>query len=168
VFLDVDPNYWIDMVAASGQSLYQPAWVGPGVTQGENLVAGPVCGVQSYIKAAFLSPFMALDREPQGFKQQNNPPPDSVKAERDLELLLYGTNELMYHAMLSVGSINNLTRDNFINAMTHFSALHGRDLSVLPTVNFNGGHFGSTGAWIEKLNCSQVQYDTVGSAPISH
>lgn len=168
VFLDVDPNYWIDMIAAAGQSLYQPAWVGPGVTQGEDLVAGPVCGVQSYIKAAFLSPFMALDREPQGFKQQKNPAPDGLKTNRDVELLLYGVNEMMYHALLSVGSIKNLTRDNFINAMTHFSARYGRELSVLPTINFNGGHFGSTGAWIEKLDCAKVEYITVGSGPISH
>ncbi|HVS69302.1 MAG TPA: ABC transporter substrate-binding protein [Mycobacteriales bacterium] len=168
VFLDVDPNYWIDMIAAAAQSLYTPAWVGPGVTQGEDLVAGPVCGAQSYIKAAFLSPFMGLDREPKAFKQQNNPKPDDLKTNRDVELLLYGVNEMLYHALLSVGSIHNLTRDNFINAMTHFSASLGNQLSVLPTVNFAGGHFGSTGAWIEKLSCSKLEYTTVGSGPISH
>ncbi|HVT22651.1 MAG TPA: ABC transporter substrate-binding protein [Mycobacteriales bacterium] len=168
VFLDVDPNFWINMIAAAGTSLYAPAWVGPGVTQGEDLVAGPVCGVQPYIKAAFLSPFMGLDREPQGFKQQNNPKPDDAKINRDVELLLYGVNEMLYHALLSVGSIDNLTRDNFIDAMTHFHASLGKELSVLPTVNFNGGHFGSTGAWIEKLNCSKLYYTTVGTRPISH
>ncbi|HVV75781.1 MAG TPA: ABC transporter substrate-binding protein [Mycobacteriales bacterium] len=168
VFLDVDPNFWIDMIAAAAQSLYSPAWVGPGVTQGEDLVAGPVCGAQTYIKAAFLSPFMGLDREPKGFTQQNNPKPDGLKTNRDVELLLYGVNEMLYHALLSVGSINNLTRDNFINAMTHFSAKLGAQLSVLPTVNFNGGHFGSTGSWIEKLSCSKLEYTTVGSGPISH
>lgn len=167
VFLDVDPNYWIDMIAASAQSLYTPAWVGPGVTQGEDLVAGPVCGAQSYVKAAFLSPFMALDREPPAFGAENNPKPDSLKTNRDVELLLYGVNEMLYHALLSVGNINNLTRDNFINAMTHFKAQLGNQLHVLPTVNFNGGHFGSTGAWIEKLTCSKLEYTTVGSGPIS-
>jgi hypothetical protein len=168
VFLAVDPNFWINMIAAAGTSLYSPAWVGPGVTQGEDLVAGPVCGVQPYIKAAFLSPFMGLDREPQGFKQQDNPPPDDLKSNRDVELLLYGMNEMLYHALLSVGSIENLTRDNFINAMSHFKARLGKELSVLPTIDFNGGHFGSTGAWIEKLNCSKLYYTTVGTKPISH
>jgi hypothetical protein len=167
VFLDVDPNFWINMIAASGQSLYSPAWVGPGVTQGEDLVAGPVCGVQPYIKAAFLSPFMGLDREPKAFKAQNNPKPDDLKTNRDVELLLYGMNEMLYHAMLSVGSIDKLTRDNFIAAMANFKAVHGKDLSVLPTVDFKGGHFGSTGSWIEKLSCSKLEYTTVGSGPIS-
>jgi hypothetical protein len=167
VFLDVDPNFWINMIAAAGTSLYSPAWVGPGVTQGENLVAGPICGVQPYIKAAFLSPFMGLDREPQAFKRQKNPAPDDIKINRDVELLLYGMNEMLYHALLSVGSIENLTRDNFIEAMKHFRATLGKELSVLPSINFNGGHFGSTGAWIERLNCSKLYYTTVGTKPIS-
>jgi hypothetical protein len=51
--------------------------------------------------------------------------------------------------------------------MSHFSASLGKQLTVLPTVNFNGGHFGRTGAWIEKLSCSKLEYTTVGSGPIS-
>jgi hypothetical protein len=43
----------------------------------------------------------------------------------------------------------------------------GSQLHVLPSVHFNGGHFGSTGAWIEKLNCTKVEYTTVGNGPIS-
>ena len=168
VFLDVDPNFWINMIASSSSSLYSPAWVGPGVTQGEDLVAGPVCGVQPYLKAAFLSPFMGLDREPAAFANERNPKPDDLKIDRDVELLTYGMNELIYHALLSVGSVENLTRDNFINAMSHFSASYGKDLHVLPSVDFNGGHFGGTGAWIEKLNCGKLEYTTVGSGPISH
>lgn len=166
VFLDVDPNFWIDMIASSAASLYSPAWVGPGVTQGEDLVAGPVCGVQPYLKAAFLSPFMGLDREPAAFGAERNPKPDDIKIDRDVELLIYGMNETIYHAMLSVGNIDNLTRDNFINAMTRFSATYGKQLHVLPSVNFNGGHFGSHGAWVEKLNCSKLEFTTVGSGPI--
>lgn len=163
-YLDVDPNFWIDMVAAASSSLYSPDWVGPGVTNGEDLVAAPVCGEQATIHAAFLSPFMGLDRQPAGFSAQNNPAPDGPPAERDIELLIYGTSEVIYNALLSVGSFANLTRDNFIAAMTHFTANYGSQLTVFPTINMTagGGHFGSTGAWELQLNCAQTEYTTAG------
>ncbi|HET6874426.1 MAG TPA: hypothetical protein VFH70_06585, partial [Acidimicrobiales bacterium] len=90
-YLDVDPNFWIDMVAAASSQLFTPDWVGPGVTNGEDLVATPVCGEQANIKAAFLSPFMGLDRQPAGFSSENNPAPDAAPADRDIEELIYGT-----------------------------------------------------------------------------
>ena len=167
VFLDVDPNFWIDMVQAASQQLYTPAWVGPGITNGEDLVGGPVCGEQPTVSAAFLSPYFGLDRQPPGFSNENNPPPDAAPAERDLEMLVYATNEAEYYMLNSLGSVANLTRDNFIAAMPKFSATYGQQLDVLPTVNFKGGHFGGTGAWVEKLDCSKAQYVTVGSAPLS-
>jgi hypothetical protein len=167
VFMDVDPNFWIDLVRSASQQLYTPAWVGPGITNGENLVGGPVCGEQPTISAAFLSPYFGLDRQPPGFSSQNNPPPDAAPAERDLEMLVYATNEAEYYMLNSLGSIDNLTRDNFIGAMPKFTATYGQQLDVLPTISFKGGHFGGTGAWVEKLDCSKAQYVTVGSAPLS-
>jgi hypothetical protein len=163
-YLDVDPNFWIDMVAAASSQLFSPDWVGPGVTNGEDLVAAPVCGEQATIHAAFLSPFMGLDRQPSGFSAQSNPAPDGPPAERDIELLIYGTSEVIYNALLSVGSYANLTRDNFIAAMTHFTASYGSQLTVFPTINMTagGGHFGSRGAWELQLNCAQTEYNTVG------
>ena len=167
IFLDIDPNFWIDLVRSASQQLYTPAWVGPGITNGEDLVGGPVCGEQPTISAAFLSPFFGLDRQPPGFTNENNPAPDAAPQERDLEMLVYATNQAEYYMLNSLGSIQNLTRDNFIGAMPKFSAAYGKQLDVLPSINFNGGHFGGTGAWIEKLDCSKTQYVTVGSAPIS-
>lgn len=162
VYLDVDPNFWIDMVREATTQLFSPDWVGPGITNGENLVAGPVCGEQANISAAFLSPYMGLDRQPPDFSAENNPAPDTVASERDLELLVYGVSQAVYDAMLSVGSIQNLTRDNLVAAMAHFTASYGSQLTVVPTIRMNGGHFGGTGAWELKLNCSQGEYDTSG------
>ena len=175
VFLDVDPNFWIDMVNSSARSLYQPAWVGPGLTNGENLVAEPVCGEQANIEAAFLSPFPALDHQPSGFSNESNPAPDAAPNERDIEMDIYGTNEAIYYMLESLGSIQNLTRDNFIKAMASFSAASsysapGGPLHVLPSVAYRGGHFGGTAMWIEKLACTNSggpAYVTVGNAPIA-
>jgi branched-chain amino acid transport system substrate-binding protein len=167
VFLDIDPNFWIDLVRSASQQLYTPAWVGPGITNGEDLVAAPVCGEQPTISAGFLSPFFGLDRQPPGFTNESNPAPDAAPAERDLEMLVYATNEAEYYMLNSLGSVDKLTRDDFIGAMPKFSAAFGPQLDVLPTINFKGGHFGGTGAWIEKLDCSKTQYVTVGSAPLS-
>jgi branched-chain amino acid transport system substrate-binding protein len=165
VFLTVSPNFWLDMVGYAS-SRYTPAWVGPGVTMGENLVASVACPAQPTIKASFLSPFYALDHQPSGFSGESNPSPDSTASSRDIELDIYAVSEVIYHAMLSVGTIQNLTRDNFINAMTHFHATYGQQLTVYPTVSFSGGsHFGGTGAWSEKLVCGTKQQYVTASWP---
>ena len=163
VYLDVDPNFWIDMVREAQAQVFTPDWVGPGLTNGEDLVAAPVCGEQPQIKASFLSPFPGLDKQPAGFSSESNPAPDTPAADRDIELDVYGVSEVVYQALLSLGSIQNLTRDNFIAAMSHFSASFGHQLSVYRTVNFNGGHFGGIGAWEEQLNCGQQEYTTPGT-----
>jgi branched-chain amino acid transport system substrate-binding protein len=164
VYLDVDPNFWIAMVRDASSQLFTPDWVGPGITNGEDLVATPVCGEQPNIKAAFLSPYMGLDRQPSDFTGESNPPPDSPAAERDIELLIYGVSQVVYDAMLSVGSFPNLTRDNLIAAMSRFSASYGPQLTVFPTVNMASGqgHFGGTGMWELQLNCTQNEYLTAG------
>ncbi|HEX4863189.1 MAG TPA: ABC transporter substrate-binding protein [Acidimicrobiales bacterium] len=164
VYLDVDPNFWIAMVRDASAQLFTPDWVGPGITNGEDLVATPVCGEQPSIKAAFLSPYMGLDRQPPDFSGESNPAPDAPAAERDIELLIYGASQVAYDAMLSLGSFANLTRDNLIAAMAKFSASYGSQLTVFPTVNMAGGqgHFGGTGMWELQLSCSQAQYLTAG------
>jgi hypothetical protein len=144
----------------AASSTYTPAWVGPGVTNGENLVANVACQEQPTIKASFLSPFYALDHEPPGFTNENNPPPDTLPNERDIELDIYAVSEVIYNALLSVGSIDNLTRDNFIAAMGHFRATYGQQLTVYPTVSTQGTHFGGTGAWSERLACTKQEYVT--------
>ncbi|MHB8681587.1 MAG: ABC transporter substrate-binding protein [Acidimicrobiales bacterium] len=161
-YLDVDPNFWIDMVREAQAQLYTPDWVGPGLTLGEDLVAGPVCAEQAQIKAAFLSPFPGLDKQPSGFTSESNPAPDTPAAERDLELDVYGVSEIVYDAMLSLGSIQRLTRDNFAAAMAQFAATFGQQLTVSPSLKFGGGHFGGIGAWEEQLNCASTEYATAG------
>ena len=164
VYLDVDPNFWIAMVRDAQLQLFAPDWVGPGITNGEDLVATPVCGEQANIKAAFLSPYMGLDRQPPDFMSESNPAPDAPAAERDVELLIYGASQVAYDAMLSLGSFANLTRDNLIAAMAKFSAGYGSQLTVFPTINMAAGqgHFGGTGMWELQLNCAQQQYVTAG------
>jgi hypothetical protein len=76
---------------------------------------------------------------------------------------VYGSSEVVYYGLLAVGSIDKLTRDSLIAAMPHLTASYGPQLDVYPTVNFNGGHFGSTGAWSEKIDCTKQQYVTVGT-----
>lgn len=161
-YLDIDPNFWIDMVRESQAQLFTPDWVGPGLTNGEDLVAAPVCAEQPQVKAAFLSPFPGLDKQPPGFSSESNPPPDTPAAERDLEMDVYGVSEIVYDAMLSVGSIQRLTRDNFVAAMAQFSAGYGQQLTVSPSLKFGGTHFGGIGAWEAQLNCTSTEYTTAG------
>ena len=63
----------------------------------------------------------------------------------------------------------NLTRENFIASSEHAQI----PASVYPPVDFahNGGHFGGTGAWVQRVNCNKAEpnqnqpgtWDTVGN-----
>jgi hypothetical protein len=163
VFVMIAPTPFIYMINAAAQQVYTPAWVGAGITNGVNVGAAAECGEQATVKAAFMSPMMGIDRAPSGFSSESNPAPDAAASSRDFELYVYGISEAMYQAMLSVGSIENLTRENILAQLPKFSAIYGQQLTVLPTMTFNGGHFGGRGIWGLQLDCTKQQYVTVGS-----
>ena len=162
IFLLIAPEPFIDMVQSAARQLYTPAWVGPGISNALNLGAAAECGLQPNIKAAFMSPMMGIDREPPGFAQESDPPPDGVSSVRDLELYIYGASEAIYRAMLATGSIENLTRENFLAAMATFTAKYGTDLTVLPSFAFHNNRFGGQGMWPLGINCAKQQYVTIG------
>jgi len=161
-YIVLAPTFWIAMLSGvpPTSSIY---WVGPGVTFGENQVANIACKqTGNTLKASFLSPYPGLDRAPQGFTASG---PSSDPGVADLQMSLYGASEVLYRAMLATGAIQNLTRENLLATLPRFAAQFGPDLSVYPSVNFNGGHFGGTGAWSLVADCGSGTYKTGRPTP---
>jgi hypothetical protein len=141
-------------------------WVGPGVTYTEVTVAQYICtGSKNQINghAWFLSPAPGLDRATQAFKAAYKGKYD------DIEWALWGLSETLWDLLKHASA--NLTRQNFIASSEHTSLPAG---SVYPPLDYahHGGHFGGTGAWVQKVNCGETEpdqnengaWDTVGNS----
>ncbi len=154
VFFLGQPTFFINTVTSAAQQLYLPIWTGVGPSMGVNTVAEVACAsTGARYDGRFLSPFPGLDKAPKEFFDAGG--------KDDIELSLWGSSELLYNLLLATKG--NLTRGVFNAAMT--GAKYGS--TTFPGVHFKGdSHFGGTGTWILKSNCSTRIYDTVGEKPL--
>jgi branched-chain amino acid transport system substrate-binding protein len=167
IFVDAAPGYFVFMSGGyyGANSVNTANWVGPGVTYTEVTVAQYICsGSKNAISghAWFLAPAPGLDRASAEFKQAYNGRYD------DIEWALWGLSETLWRLLNKANA--NLTRQNFIASTEHASLPAG---SVYPPIDYahHGGHFGGTGAWVQRVNCGQTEpdqnqpgaWDTVGS-----
>jgi hypothetical protein len=165
IFVDMAPGYFVFMTAGYYKQPGAVAnWVGPGVTYTEITVAQYICqqsGNSISGHAYFLAPAPGVDHATADFKKAYGATYD------DIEWALWGLSNTLWE--LLKGASGNLTRENFLASTTH---------SVVPSnpyvpVDFrdHGGHFGGTGAWVQRVNCSESEpgqstpgaWDTVGS-----
>lgn len=165
IFVDAAPGYFVFMTAGFyKQPAAQADWVGPGVTYTEVTVAQYICEQsQNEISghAWFLAPAPGLDKATSDFKAAYKNSYD------DIEWALWGLSNSLWNLLKDASS--NLTRENFINSTEH--ATVPSDPYVPVDFLHNGGHFGGTGAWVQKVNCSSSEpdqntpgsWDTVGS-----
>ena len=140
-------------------------WVGPGVTYTEVTVAQYLCQQSQNLingHAWFLSPAPGLDHATQDFKTAYKGSYD------DIEWALWGLSNSLWSLLKNASG--NLTRENFISSTEH--ATVPSNPYVPDDFLHNGGHFGGTGAWVQKVNCSESEpnqntagaWDTVGSS----
>lgn len=146
VYFLTAPLYWINTVAAASSQAYNPKYIGPGVSMGENQVAGAVCGAAPLTNAYYLSPYPGFDKAKAG------------QGSDDIEFSVYGLSEAIYQALLATKG--NLTREAFIAAMPNATLAGG----IYNPARFNGGHFGGTAAHSLKLEC-QNQRQWVSATP---
>jgi branched-chain amino acid transport system substrate-binding protein len=165
VFVDAAPGYFVFMTGGFyGAHVGSANWVGPGVTYTEVTVAQYICSTSKGAingHAWFLSPAPGLDRATADFKKAYNGKYD------DIEWALWGLSEELWGLLKDASA--NLTRQNFVASSEHAKL----PSSVYPPVDFadHGGHFGGTGAWVQKVNCSKTEpdqnqagaWDTVGN-----
>jgi branched-chain amino acid transport system substrate-binding protein len=166
IFVDAAPGYFVFMTGGYyGAHTGSANWVGPGVTYTEVTVAQYICTSSKNAvngHAWFLAPAPGLDHATSEFKNAYNGKYD------DIEWALWGLSETLWHLLQNASG--NLTRQNFI-ASTEGSSLPAG--SVYPPVDFahHGGHFGGTGAWVQRVNCGTTEpdqnqpggWDTIGN-----
>ena len=82
----------------------------------------------------------------------------------DIYWSLWGLSQALEQIL---NSSSSLTRQGLLSSLPNASLPNG----VYPPTRFNGGHFGGTGAYSQKLNCNETepngqnqpgQWDTVG------
>ena len=117
---------------------------------GLNTVASANCaGTANRYDGRFLSPYPGLNTAPSDFK--------AAGGKDDIELNLYGATQLIGQALQALeASGKPLNRENFMSVL-QASRLAG---GAWAPVNFGGKHFGGTGAYSLKTNCSTRVYDT--------
>ena len=125
-------------------------WTGPGVTFTDFLVAQLTCQVSANaINGAsyYLAPAPGLDHATADFKKAFGNNYD------DIEWGLWLVDQAVYDMLQRANG--NLTRQHFTQTVLNGS-FGGR--VFVPTV-FNGSHFGGTGAWVQRVNCSKHDPD---------
>ena len=130
----------------------QADWVGPGVTYTEVTVAQYICSTTKTAidgHAWFLAPAPGLDRATSDFKAAYKNNYD------DIEWALWGLSNSLWN-LLKDASVN-LTRVNIIASAEH--AVVPGDPYVPIVFLHNGGHFGGTGAWVQKVSCTTTEPD---------
>jgi branched-chain amino acid transport system substrate-binding protein len=169
IFVDMAPGYFVFMTGGFyGAHLGQANWVGPGVTYTEVTVAQYVCTSSKNAisgHAYFLAPGPGIDRATEDFKKAYNGNYD------DIEWALWGLSQTLWNLLKNASG--NLTRENFTAATARAVV----PASSYAPVNFrdHGGHFGGTGAWVQRVNCSKTEpnqdqngaWDTVGNNYLS-
>jgi len=169
IFVDAAPGYFVFMTGGFyGAHLGQANWVGPGVTYTEVTVAQYVCTSSKDAisgHAWFLAPGPGIDHATEDFKKAYNGSYD------DIEWALWGLSETLWSLLKNASG--NLTRENFLSSTTR-AVVPG---ATYAPVNFrdHGGHFGGTGAWVQRVTCSKTEpnqnqngsWDTVGNNYLS-
>jgi hypothetical protein len=170
VFVDAAPGYFVFMTGGyySASTGNHVNWVGPGVTYTEVTVAQYICDTTKNAingHAWFLAPAPGIDRATSDFKKAYNGKYD------DIEWSLWGLSNALFQLLKDASG--NLTRQNFITSSEHAVV----PAAVYAPIDYrhHGGHFGGTGAWVQKVNCGKTepdqnqpgQWDTVGSHYLS-
>jgi hypothetical protein len=158
IFVDAAPGAYVFLVkgyynaAPTGNGVH---WTGPGVTFTDFLVAQLTCQVSANAisgAADFLAPGPGIDRATPDFKKAFGGSYD------DIEWGLWGLDQSVFTMLQKANA--NLTRQNFI-ATVQGGAFAAPPLA--PAV-FNGGHFGGTGAWVQRVDCGKNDPDQPSGA----
>jgi hypothetical protein len=145
VFLDTSPGYFIYMSGTASKQGFTGTYTGPGVTMTEVTVAQLVCaGTAGIVKANFLAPYPGIDRASSEFKTATGGKYD------DIYWSLWGLSQSLEGALNNASS---LTREGFISSLLQATLPNG----VYPPSRFAGQHFGGTGVYSQKMNCTGTE-----------
>jgi len=159
VMLMLAPVVFLDLAHSAQGQAYTPLWIGPGLSNGLNLVAE--FGCPSIAGARFLSPFPQLDvsdrfdpdYKPAYRKYNNGAEPD------DLGFMVWGLSKTLHRFLAATGP--DLGRARFMATLES-----GQEFSsnVFPTVRFGPGHhFGATTVNLLEADCTSRRYRTLAT-----
>jgi ABC-type branched-subunit amino acid transport system substrate-binding protein len=130
----------------------RPTFVGPGLTNGLNVVAQVGC--PNLDGAQFYSPFPGMDvmrqdgQFVQAYRDKNGAEPDDIGA------AIYGVEKLVGTMLDATG--RSLTRQRF---MSTIASVKSFNTGVYPATNFRS-RFGGTAMHLLRANCDKQEYET--------
>jgi branched-chain amino acid transport system substrate-binding protein len=129
-------------------------FVGPGLTNGLNIVA--TAGCPTIDGAMFYSPFPGLDKIDQmdptfrpAYRQKNGSDPD------DLAIAVWGLEKMVGQMLQATGK--QLSREAFMSTVAKVKAFN---TGVYPNTNFSS-RFGGTAMHLLQADCGRQQYRTI-------
>lgn len=141
------------LINVSKSMTCSPTFVGPGLTNGLNIVA--TAGCPTIDGALFYSPFPGLDKIDQldptfrpAYREKNGSEPD------DLAIAVWGLEKLVGQMLEATGK--NLSRESF---MATIAKTRSFDTNVYPATNFSS-RFGGTAMHLLQADCGSQQYRT--------
>ena len=155
----IAPVTFLDLAHSAQGQAYTPLWVGPGLSNGLNLVAE--FGCPSIAGARFLSPFPQLDvidrfdadYKPAYRKYNNGAEPD------DLGLAVWGMEKTLHRFLAAAGP--DLGRAKLLATLES-----GQEFAsgVFPPVRYGPGHhFGATQMHLLEADCTSRKYRTLAT-----
>jgi ABC-type branched-subunit amino acid transport system substrate-binding protein len=156
VYLLTSPVNFIKLATNAQAQAYSPIYMGPGITNGLNIVAEAGCPAIG--SAKFFSPFPQLD-------VIDNLDPDYQKSYQkynggkgdDIGLAEWGLSKVIGSMLQAAGK--DLTRQSFIGALES-----GREFgtNVYPVVSYSGSiRFGAKSAHLLEADCNTRSYKTI-------
>jgi branched-chain amino acid transport system substrate-binding protein len=142
------------LINVSKSMTCQVTFVGPGLTNGLNIVA--TAGCPTINNAMFYSPFPGLDKIDQmdptfrpAYRQKNGSEPD------DLAIAVWGLEKLVGQMLQATGK--QLSREGFMGTVAKVKSFN---TGVYPTTNFSS-RFGGTAMHLLQADCGRQQFRTV-------
>ena len=156
VYLLTSPVNFIKLATNAQAQAYSPVYLGPGITNGLNIVAEAGCPAIGAAK--FLSPFPQLDvidkLDPdyqKSYEKYNGGRGD------DIGLAEWGLSKVIGAMLQAAGK--DLTRQSFVNALES-----GRDFTtnVYPVVSYSGNiRFGAKSSHLLEADCNSRTFKTI-------
>ncbi|MGH9040943.1 MAG: ABC transporter substrate-binding protein [Acidimicrobiia bacterium] len=152
------PVVFIKLATNAQAQAYSPIYIGPGVTNGLNIVAEAGCPAIGAAK--FLSPFPQLDAI-------DKLDPDYKKAYAkyaggegdDIGLAEWGLNKVLHRMLEATGQ--DLSRQSFLSTLTSGQEFNS---NVYPTVSYTGSiRFGAKSMHLLEADCSARRYKTLAT-----
>src|SRR5688572_4191447 len=157
VYVIAAPIPFIKLATNAQAQAYNPTWVGPGTTNGFQVVAQAGC--PSIGSAKFLSPFPQLDAidgldadyKP-AYRKHVGKDPD------DIGILNWGMNKVVHQMLEATG--RDLSRQSFFKTVTSGRVFHS---NVYPDVRYDSSiRFGARTAHLLEADCTNRSWKTTG------